>query len=102
MSDADITDAFRYSNYIEGVVWFAVGGLAFKAARDRGAGHFAPWFLVTFLAFGLSDWLESITGAWWRPWWLFVWKAAGVIIVLALTIAAKRSIASLPDSTPPP
>gem|GEM_PF-3089523 len=28
-----------------------------------------------FLAlFGVSDFVEVHTGAWWRPWWLLAWK----------------------------
>jgi hypothetical protein len=26
------------------------------------------------LLFGISDLVEARTGAWWRPWWLLVWK----------------------------
>ncbi|HEX8324356.1 MAG TPA: hypothetical protein VF595_10635 [Tepidisphaeraceae bacterium] len=92
-SDVPITDAFRYGNYIEGVVWFVVGGLAFKAARDRGARRFAPAFLITFIAFGVSDWVESTTGAWWWPWWLFAWKAICVLAVVAMLYAVKRQAA---------
>ncbi len=29
-----------------------------------------------FIAFGISDFVEIHTGAWWRPWWLLGWKAA--------------------------
>ncbi|MDB5325855.1 MAG: hypothetical protein JWM57_1424 [Phycisphaerales bacterium] len=90
MSDPTITDAFRYSNYIEGVFWFAVGALAFKAARDRGCPRHAKWLLITFVIFGFSDWVESTTGAWWRPWWLFVWKAVCVVAVVVITVHARR------------
>jgi hypothetical protein len=30
---------------------------------------------VSLLFFGVSDLIEVHTGAWWRPWWLFMLKA---------------------------
>jgi hypothetical protein len=36
----------------------------------------------TLAVFGGSDLVEARTGAWWRPWWLFVWKAACVLVLL--------------------
>jgi len=41
---------------------------------------------VAFLAFAGTDLVEMQTGAWWRPWWLLVWKAAcvGVLVTLAI------------------
>jgi hypothetical protein len=29
--------------------------------------------------FGISDLIESETGAWWEPWWLFVMKSLCVL-----------------------
>ncbi|HTD65354.1 MAG TPA: hypothetical protein VK846_02340, partial [Candidatus Limnocylindria bacterium] len=34
---------------------------------------------LTLAVFGGSDLVEARTGAWWKPWWLFVWKALCVI-----------------------
>ena len=79
---ATITDFYRYSNYAEAGLWLLVAGVSLKAAIDRGH-HRAGWLLfVTLIAFGLSDVVETTTGAWWRPWWLFVWKAACVAIIV--------------------
>lgn len=105
-----ITDAFRYSNYVEGFLWIFVGILSWKAARDRRFPRMAVALLVTFIIFGFSDWVESTTGAWWRPWWLFAWKAACVTAVVAMLVGAKMSQRrpgisasdSPPDSTPIP
>ena len=38
---------------------------------------------ATLLAFGASDLVETSTGAWYDPWWLFLWKAACVACLLA-------------------
>lgn len=98
MDAEPITDSFRYSNYIEGVVWIVVGLLALKAARDRNCPRHAWPLLIVFVLFGFSDWVESTIGAWWRPWWLFVWKAACVLAILAIALharfAGRKSISS--------
>jgi hypothetical protein len=56
----------------------------------RSEKRFRPTLLllaVTLAVFGASDLVESRTGAWWKPWWLFVWKA---ICVLALLFGFLR------------
>ncbi len=42
---------------------------------------------VVFLACGRSDIVEVETGAWWRPWWLLVWKGSCIGILLAMALA---------------
>ena len=105
MTDVVITDAFRDSNYVEGFFWIGVGLLAFKAARDRKVPRLAWAYLGTLIVFGCSDWVESTTGAWWRPWWLFAWKAACVGVLVGLTVAGsvlvrRRSAATAPPASP--
>ena len=98
-----ITDAFRYSNYIEGVFWIVVGGLSLLAARQRKRPRFGGVLLLIFIVFGVSDWVESTTGAWYFPWWLLAWKAACIVAVAGLLIATKSTATSSPPaSTPPP
>ncbi|MFP4103756.1 sensor histidine kinase [Coleofasciculus sp.] len=46
---------------------------------------------ITFFFFGLSDIIEVQTGAWWRPWWLLVWKSLCVFSMGALLINYLRS-----------
>ena len=41
---------------------------------------------LLFVAFGISDAVELTTGAWWRPWWLFLWKAICVGSLVAFGI----------------
>jgi hypothetical protein len=45
---------------------------------------------VTFLAFGGSDLVEAHTGAWWRPWWLLVWKGLCLAIFAWLLVRHLR------------
>jgi hypothetical protein len=40
--------------------------------------------------FGVSDLVEAQTGAWWEPWWLFVMKAACVLVFVLAWRAHRR------------
>lgn len=77
-------------NLYEGILWLAVGAgfvISLVKRDQRGAKIVAA---CTFVAFGFSDFVEMDTGAWWRPWWLFVWKAVCVILMAALFVAYLR------------
>src|SRR4051812_337212 len=69
---------FVYGNYVESCVWAGIGVVALVKRNSR-------WSLllgVTLIVFGISDIVEAHTGAWYDPWWLFVWKALCVLLVL--------------------
>jgi hypothetical protein len=55
------------------------------AARRRCGVAF-----IVFVAFGFSDVMEMNTGAWWRPWWLFAWKAACFLAMVWLLVNYRR------------
>lgn len=83
---------FTTSNYIEAALWAFIG-LGFLVHASRAVGSKRRTSLlagVTFLLFGASDVVETTTGAWWRPWWLFAWKAACVVGFLALLAGHLR------------
>lgn len=90
---ASLLEAIYYQgNTIEAGLWagFAIG-FAWKAQAVKG------WHrqhhriaAVNFLLFGLSDIVEVQTGAWWRPWWLFLWKSACVLTMLGLLVTYLR------------
>ena len=77
-------DIEKSGNLIEAALWTVIAAVvAFKAWRERGVlRRIFAVLAVAFFVFGLSDVVESQTGAWWRPWWLFVWKAACVLTFL--------------------
>ena len=83
---AAIAREFVYANYIEAGLWTVLGaGAAAQAARCAGTVRRDLLILaVDLIAFGVSDVVETRTGAWWRPWWLLAWKAACVGVMLAL------------------
>lgn len=83
---------FITSNFIEAALWACIG-VGFLIHGSRAVGRKRRTSLlagVTLLLFGASDIVETTTGAWWRPWWLFVWKAICVLVLLALLAGHLR------------
>lgn len=79
MNDLTVT-----GNLIESVLWIAIAlVMAVKSARAKAPFRsLFTWLAAAFLIFGISDIIESRTGAWWRPPWLFIMKAACVAVFL--------------------
>jgi len=77
-------DLERDGNLIEAGVWFLLAIILFVHTLRSEKRLWPTLFVlvVTLAIFGASDLVESRTGAWWKPWWLFVWKAACVIVLL--------------------
>ena len=71
-------------NLIEAGVWFLLALILFVHALRSEKRLWRTLFVlvVTLAIFGCSDLVESRTGAWWKPWWLLVWKAACLIVLL--------------------
>jgi hypothetical protein len=87
-----ITRAFRISNYIEAVLWTSIGiTFAIAALRQSGIARRQCWLAaVTFVLFGISDLVESTTGAWYRPLWLLIWKGLCLLVFAWLLIKYLR------------
>src|SRR2546423_1374606 len=92
MIGALTTPAFRISNYIEAGLWTSIGiGFAIAALKHGGVTRRRCWIAaVTFVLFGISDLVESQTGAWYRPIWLFAWKGVCVLVLLYLMFVHFR------------
>jgi len=73
-------------NYIEAFIWFCFAiGFAVNAGKTSGKTRINRVITtLSFLLFGGSDIVEVQTGAWWSPWWLFVWKASCVLSMAIL------------------
>ena len=89
-------------NAFEVVWWIGCGFVVCaKSLRaeppHRGRGLLSA---LTLVLFGLSDVVELQTGAWWRPWWLAVWKGLCIAILVTCAVIHFRSRAlSKGDST---
>jgi len=87
-------------NYLEAFLWFCFAiGFAVNAGKTSGKTRIHR--LITtliFLLFGGSDIVEVQTGAWWSPWWLFVWKASCVLsmVILFWVYLRDRPLANKP------
>ncbi len=63
----------EYGNLVEGVFWIILG-LCFLVAMLRPGNKLTKAIACSnFILFGLSDFVEIHTGAWWKPWWLLYW-----------------------------
>ena len=82
---------FQLANTLEAGLWIAMSAVVLFAAPKRGLSPSLTRLLaVTLCVFGLSDLVETQTGAWYRPWWLFLWKASCVATLLAILLTASR------------
>ncbi|MGK0190183.1 MAG: hypothetical protein ACI9R3_006003 [Verrucomicrobiales bacterium] len=70
----------NFVNAVEIFVWIAIALVI--ARRAATTGNRKDWLpAAAFFAFGISDAIEMSTGAWWKPWWLLVWKVTCVAII---------------------
>ena len=71
-----LIDLEKTGNLIEAGFWIIFGlGLAIAGLRRcRAIAHLGLLSGTILCLFGVSDLVEASTGAWWRPWWLLVWK----------------------------
>jgi hypothetical protein len=81
-----LEEIYINGNYLEALIWFCfASGFAVNAGKTSGKTRINR--LITtliFLLFGGSDIVEVQTGAWWSPWWLFVWKASCILSMAIL------------------
>ena len=75
---AENTEFARLFNLGEAALWFIIAIVVLVRLKPplRLATTCWRWLLpLCFVVFGISDLIESETGAWWEPWWLFVMKS---------------------------
>ena len=87
---------FRLFNLAEGALWIGIGfGFAVALWRRRADRGLKAAACLLFVAFGISDFIEIRTGAWYKPWWLLAWKAANVAaLALVLVLFRRRAKAA--------
>ena len=97
-----MNDPEKYGNLLEAGLWFAVS-LILLAKLWRATGRLRRVFAIlaaAFFVFGVSDLIESQTGAWWRPWWLLLLKV-GCVAVFVFGFREYYRIKNNRDGTPP-
>src|SRR3954454_17643760 len=90
LADA-LRDLTKLYNYAEVLIWPAIGLTLLIASFWRTGAVLRDFRLASLVlfAFGVSDYFEAENGnEWWRPWWLFLWKAACVAALLAILTRA--------------
>ncbi len=76
---------FVIFNACEGLFWIGIAvGFAVVLLRRRVNPDLMLAGCLLFVAFGISDFVEIRTGAWFRPWWLLVWKSWCVVGLIAV------------------
>ena len=99
--DASIERLCGVFNFLEALLWLGIAaGFAAVFYRRRKNPRLMLAAGLLFVAFGVSDFVEIKTGAWYRPWWLFAWKAASVVgfFVVFVLFWRRRSAAASPAS----
>lgn len=71
-------------NYVEAVFWMVASFVAWRSSRgmEPAKQKNARLASIALFLFGISDLVETQTGAWWRPWWLLIWKTSCVLALL--------------------
>ena len=85
MSLANLTDDY---NRIEPHIWYTVALLSFPALRGHSPLRERIALFLTLVAFGTSDFYETL--AWWTPWWLLLWKAGCLAILVRMVYRIWR------------
>ena len=79
--------AFVHANYAEACLWTAFAVITFGRSATR-AGFLCA---AALLLFGVSDIVETRTGAWYEPWWLLVWKTVCVAVIAGIAGRMRRN-----------
>ena len=94
LDDAEVESVVRVHrlfNWIEGAIWMGVGSvLAWKHRRWHKSNLPALVAAVAFVLFGITDWIETQTGSWFRPTWLLVWNVGCVVALVACYVWHRR------------
>ena len=78
---------FVWGNVAEACLWI---GLAVLALRRR-VGQWSIGLAAALTLFGVSDLVETQTGAWYDPPWLLAWKAICVLALIVCGVGVLRA-----------
>ena len=102
MARPDLMQGLYLINLAEAILWLSLGAfLLTRVLRRRtDTPRLAIFSAVILMFFGLSDLVEMKTGAWWDPWWLFLWKALCVAGLAAAGLLYLRLAGRWPFGGP--
>lgn len=86
----EFPDIHAIGNAIEGMVWIVVAVILIFPRTNSLHRAECALAAAAFFAFGISDFVEIRTGAWWEPWWLLAWKAICVVGFVTAWLIYKR------------
>ncbi len=77
-------EADQIFNLCEGVLWVSIAAaLIYRASKNGSPCKLAVGAALSFALFGISDFIEMGTRAWYSPWPLLALKVACVVSLLA-------------------
>jgi hypothetical protein len=82
-----------WGNIIEGCLWITIAAIIFlrtASEPDPRKKRIAATTAITLVVFGISDFIESGTGAWYRPVWLLLLKGTCVVVLVGCFVAYGR------------
>ena len=80
-------EATQIFNLVEGLMWIGIGVVLLWKSRSCERAR-SPTILagVTFILFGVSDFIEIRTGSWYQPVWLLIWNVACVASLVSCLV----------------
>lgn len=83
---------YLFFNLLEGLLWCAIGAaFLLHAAAGKFRNRLALLVALAFFVFGLTDFIERETLAWWRPLWLLALKGACVLTFLLCYLQYRKN-----------
>jgi hypothetical protein len=89
----DTTQFASTFNLSEATLWLMIAAIiAWKLRKRKQIARFYWLLPPTFAVFGISDFIEARTGAFWEPWWLLVMKTGCVVLFVIVGILHRRNM----------
>jgi hypothetical protein len=84
--DEDISSMLHVFNIIEAAFWLFLGMVFVRLGLKANGRKQRRCYLAAllFMLFAGTDIVELWTGAWWKPWWLFVWNGSCLVAFVLL------------------
>ncbi len=92
-----------WGNVIEAGFWMAIAAIVYWRSDRRSGPRLGTgeWTAVILFWFGISDLVETTTGAWYRPLALLVMKGACIAGLLLCYIRYRQSLGKRDSDTKP-